>query len=154
MEPHSAMTLRETLFTTLRERGYRITPQRELIINAISPTSSHFTAEMVFKEVHRQAKAINLATIYRTLDLLVEEGLVSRSDFGQGQIIYATEEHGPHIHLVCRQCGQVTDAEAAHADSLRASLWKDHHFQLDRNHLTLFGVCSQCQQGEASHESA
>ncbi len=135
----------ETLFDNLREKGYRITPQRELIINAISPTSSHFTAEMVFNAVHKQARAINLATVYRTLDLLVEEGLISRSDFGQDRVIYATDEHGPHIHLVCRQCGEVTAADAGFADSLDANLQKSHGFRLDLNHFTLFGICAQCQ---------
>jgi Fur family ferric uptake transcriptional regulator len=128
----------------LRERGYRITPQRELILGAVSPTSSHFTAEMVFDQVRQKSTAVNVATIYRTLDLLVEEGLISRSDFGQGQIIYATQEHGPHLHLVCRLCGEVTAAEIHHAESLKQSLQREKNFQLDLTHLTAFGLCENC----------
>lgn len=129
----------------LRERGFRITPQRELILGAISPTSSHFTAEMVFDQVRRISSAVNVATIYRTLDLLVEEGLISRSDFGQGQVIYATQEHGPHLHLVCRLCGEVTAADIKHAESLEKSLERERNFQLDLTHLTAFGLCENCQ---------
>lgn len=129
----------------LRERGFRITPQRELILGAISPTSSHFTAEMVFDQVRRISSAVNVATIYRTLDLLVEEGLISRSDFGQGQVIYATQEHGPHLHLVCRLCGEVTAADIKHAESLGKSLEREKNFQLDLTHLTAFGLCENCQ---------
>lgn len=145
------MLTRETFLTTLRERGYRITPQRELIINAVSSTTSHFTAEVIFDQVHQQAKAVNIATIYRTLDLLVEEGLISRSDFGQGQIVYATEDHGPHLHLVCRSCGQVIAADVRYAQPLTASLQQAHQFTLDLNHITVFGACANCQKGEKDH---
>lgn len=145
------MSNREDFLATLRERGYRITPQRELIINAISPTSSHFTAEVIFDQVHQHTKAVNIATIYRTLDLLVEEGLISRSDFGQGQTVYATEDHGPHLHLVCRLCGQVTAADAAYAQPLADSLRQAHQFNLDLNHITVFGTCANCRKGENDH---
>lgn len=128
----------------LRERGYRITPQRELILGAISPTSSHFTAEMILDKVRQTSAAVNVATIYRTLELLVEEGLISRSDFGQDQVIYATQEHGPHLHLICRLCGEVTAADIKHAESLETSLKREKNFTLDLAHLTAFGLCGTC----------
>jgi len=139
------------LLTQLRNSGYRITPQRELIVKAVSDTPTHFTAEMISQQVQEHTSAVNIATIYRTLDLLVEEGLISRSDFGQGQILFASEEHGPHLHLVCRSCGGVIDADIKHTRALEVSLQDDHHFKLDLNHITLFGLCAACKKGDSTH---
>lgn len=135
--------------STLRKRGYRITPQRELIIEAIARNPSHFTADEIHGEVQTRTRALNIATVYRTLELLVEEGLVSRSDFGQGVVIYAPEDHGPHIHLVCRHCDHVIDADISLALSMKKQLQDHYQFDLDLHHLAVFGLCSQCQDREA-----
>lgn len=112
------MTHCRTLIQALRSRGYRVTPQREMVIEAIAHSGRHMTAEEVFEEVRARTRAVNIATVYRTLDLLVEEGLVSRADLGGGRVVYATVRHGPHIHLVCRHCGQVVDADVASFEPL------------------------------------
>lgn len=137
----------------LKERGYRITPQREMIVEAIARNPSHFTADEIYTEIHNRVQSLNIATVYRTLELLVKEGLVCRSDFGQGYIIYAPEDHGPHIHLVCRQCHRVLDADASLALSLKEKLQEAYQFDLDLHHLAVFGLCSECQKGERHHAS-
>jgi len=135
----------------LREKGYRITPQREWVIQAVASHTSHFTAEMVSESVKEKSTAVNLATIYRTLDLLVDEGIISRSDLGQGQIIYANQKHGHHIHLVCRSCRQVIDASVSCTESIKEALKADYGFELDLNHISLFGICSNCKNGGNDH---
>jgi Fur family ferric uptake transcriptional regulator len=135
----------------LREKGYRITPQREWVVQAVASHTSHFTAEMVSEFVQKKSKAVNLATIYRTLDLLVNERIISRSDLGQGQVIYANQIHGHHIHLVCRNCRQVIDARISCAESLEEVLEADYGFELDLNHISLFGICSNCKNGDNDH---
>lgn len=137
----------------LKERGYRITPQREMIIEAISRNPSHFTADEIYTEIQDRVQSLNIATVYRTLELLVKEGLVCRSDFGQGHIIYAPEDHGPHIHLVCRHCHQVLDADASLAQSLKTQLKEHYQFDLDIYHLAVYGLCAECQKGERDHAS-
>ncbi|MGD1997076.1 MAG: transcriptional repressor, partial [Anaerolineae bacterium] len=82
-----------TFIKTLRQRGYRITPQREMVIEAITHSGRHMTADEVFKEIQKRSQAVNIATVYRTLDLLVEEGLVSRADLAGEQVVYATALH-------------------------------------------------------------
>jgi Fur family ferric uptake transcriptional regulator len=136
----------QTFIQTLRSRGYRITPQRELIISAVAHHGSHVNAEQVFAQVHKKTRSLNLATVYRTLDLLVEEGLASRLDLGQEQVIYAAQQHGPHIHLVCRQCGQVIDADQGLLLSLNSQLAKKYHFAADLQHVSVPGLCSSCQE--------
>jgi Fur family ferric uptake transcriptional regulator len=140
-----------TLLAYLRQRGYRITPQREMIIQAIAHTSNHMTAEEIYAEVHIRTQALNLATVYRTLDMLVDEALATRVDLGEGQIFYATVKHGPHIHLVCRGCGQIIDADPQLLTPIEDQLHMEHSFAADLNHISIFGLCSQCRKGD-SHE--
>jgi Fur family ferric uptake transcriptional regulator len=142
-----------TCIETLRQRGYRITPQREMIIEAIAAQSSHhITAEMVFDLVRHRTSAMNIATVYRTLDCLVREGLASRTDLGDGQITYATARHGPHIHLVCRQCGCVIEADLEPATLLCDYFQQEHGFAIDLHHFSLSGVCAECQSEQEQQE--
>ena len=137
-----------TIIATLRQRGYRITPQREMVIEIIAHANRHLSAEEIYAEVKKHTRATNIATVYRTLDLLVEHGMVSRIDLGEGQIVYAASQHGPHIHLVCRQCGQVTDAAPDMLQDLGAQLAEHYHFAPDLKHISIFGLCVNCQKGD------
>jgi Fur family ferric uptake transcriptional regulator len=138
------MTYCQTLLTDLRKKGYRITPQRELIIQTIAHAGNHMTAEDIFAEVQTHTQALNLATIYRTLELLIDEGLVTGINLGEGRIVYATINHGPHIHLVCRGCGHVIDANPQLLASVKDQLQNEHSFQPDLDHISIFGLCANC----------
>jgi len=135
----------QTFIETLRSRGYRITPQREIIVEAIAHSGHHINAEEVFSHVQERTRSVNIATVYRTLDLLVEQGLASRIDLGEERVIYATYQHGPHIHLVCRQCGQVIDANQDMLSVLNRQLQAEYQFAADLQHISVVGLCSDCQ---------
>jgi len=130
---------------TLRSRGFRITPQREMIIEAIAHQGDHINAEEVFTLVQQHTRSVNIATVYRTLDLLVEQGLASRIDLGEGRVMYATSQHGPHIHLVCRQCGCIIDADQEILSSIKNQLKRDYQFAADLQHISILGLCNSCQ---------
>jgi Fur family transcriptional regulator, ferric uptake regulator len=134
-----------TFTDNLRKRGYRITPQREMIIETIAHSEKHMSAEEIYAEVKKRTQATNIATIYRTLDMLWEEGLACRNDLGEGRIVYAALQHGPHIHLVCRYCDQVLDAEPGLLDSLGEELASQYGFSADLQHISIFGICADCQ---------
>lgn len=142
----------QTYIQTLRQRGYRITPQREMIVEALTHSSHHMTADEIFDRIKAQTQASNIATVYRTLDLLVEEGLACRNDLGGGRVSYATTEHGPHIHLVCRQCGCVIDADYKLLATLSRQLQEEHGFEANLQHISLTGLCSECQSSTTSLE--
>ncbi len=142
------MTHCHTLIAALRQEGYRLTPQRELIVEAIAHSGRHMTAEEVLDVVRQKTEAVNIATVYRTLDLLVEKGLATRTDLGEGRVVYATVRHGPHIHLVCRRCGRVLEADAALLASLTNAIREQYHFCCDTGHLALTGLCEDCEQRE------
>ena len=133
-----------TIVNELKNRGYRITPQRELIIEAIAHSPQHITAEEIAEQLKAHTSAINIATVYRTLDLLWQEGFACRNDLSEGKSVYATYQHGPHIHLVCRKCNQVIDADSKALSSLGQELLEKYGFKPDLDHFSLFGLCSQC----------
>jgi len=135
----------QTFIDILRSRGYRITPQREMIIESIAHAGQHIHAEEIFSQIQHRTHAVNIATVYRTLDLLVEQGLASQIDLGEGRVIYAANQHGPHIHLVCRQCGQVTDASQELLSTLNRELQSRYQFAADLTHISVLGLCQACQ---------
>lgn len=140
------------LIDDLRSQGYRLTPQREMIIEAIAHSDRHMTAEQVFEAVKTRTQALNIATVYRTLDLLVEENLASRIDVGRDSVLYATCHHGPHIHLACRRCGRVIEADHELIAPLAEKLRSEYGFEAELHHVSLFGVCDACQTEIESQE--
>lgn len=134
----------DTIITELRQLGYRITPQREKIIEVIAHSQRHLSAEEIFTELQKYSQSINLATVYRTLDMLWEEGFTRRNDLSEGQIVYATYQHGPHIHLVCRYCNSVIDGEPSDLKEVEEVMNAKYGFDADLDHLSIFGVCSEC----------
>jgi Fur family ferric uptake transcriptional regulator len=138
------MTHCHTILEELRKRGYRITPQRELIIQAVAHSPRHITAEEIADQLQQHTQAINLATVYRTLDLLWQEGFACRNDLSEGKTVYATFQHGPHIHLVCRKCSRVIDADIRLLSSLGVELSGQYDFQPDLEHVSIFGLCADC----------
>jgi len=136
----------QTLLETLRQRGYRITPQREMILEAFAHSVDHVTAEQLFNSVSQRTRSINIATVYRTLDILVDEGLATRVDLRDGQVFYTTSRHGEHIHLVCRHCGVVIKADHQFIDSLGSQLITEYNFSADLEHISFTGVCARCRE--------
>ena len=139
------MTHCHTIIDDLRKRGFRITPQREMIINAVAHSPQHITAEEISEKLKEHTKAINIATVYRTLDLLWQEGFACRNDLSEGKIVYATFLHGPHIHLVCRKCNRIIDADVKVLKSLRDDLISNYQFRPNLDHISIFGICADCQ---------
>ena len=134
-----------TITTALKKRGYRITPQREMVINIIAHSDHHMSAEEIFQQLNKLTQATNLATVYRTLDTLWEEGFACRNDLSEGKIVYATFKHGPHIHLVCRLCDQIIDADPKILTPIGKELSTKYNFEADLQHISIFGLCSGCQ---------
>ena len=133
----------ETWTRTLRERGYRLTPQRQLVLEAVAAIR-HGTPEEIFAEVHRRAEGVNISTVYRTLELLEELGLVTHTHLGHGAPAYHAPVDREHLHLVCEQCGAVTETGLAVADPLVRRLDEEHGFATDLQHFAIYGRCQAC----------
>ena len=131
------------LHATLRARGYRITPQRQLVLDAVT-TLRHGTPDEICAEVQRSASGVNLSTVYRTLELLEELGMVTHTHLGHGAPTYHAANADEHLHLVCRDCGTITETDVAFAGSLVAQLAAQHGFETDLAHFSIYGRCRAC----------
>ena len=131
----------------LHAQGYRLTPQRQLILDAVRQADDHLTPEAVYKLVHRRNPAISRATIYRTLDFLCEQRLIHALHWG-GQMYYEIVEEQPHHHLVCRMCGGLEECAHDLLQVLCDAVKKKHHFTIDLDHVALVGVCQKCRNNE------
>ncbi len=127
----------------LRERGYRLTPQRQLVLEAVDALE-HATPEDILAEVRRTASGVNISTVYRTLELLEELGLVSHAHLGHGAPTYHLADRHHHMHLVCRDCGKVTEADVSMAAPLTDRLRAEFGFDTDMKHFAIFGRCAAC----------
>ena len=132
-----------SLRTALRARGLRRTPQRELVLQAVAELG-HATPEQVAARVQRAAPDVNLSTVYRALDVLVDVGLVGRGNLGQGAASYHLLEHADHLHVVCDGCEAMAEVPAAEAEALAARVAELSGFAVDARHLVLRGRCAAC----------
>ena len=128
----------------LGEKGYRLTPQRLMIVSAIENSDAHISAEEIYAQVVAKYPHVNLSTVYRTLELLKQLGLVTETDFGEGRVRYHPVGKGHHHHLVCTECGTVIDLDESLLSSLEGMLLREYKFGADLKHLAIFGRCARC----------
>ncbi len=137
-----------SLRQTLHQRGLRMTPQRQLVLDAVRALG-HATPEQICAQVQVHAPAVNITTIYRTLDLLERLGLVVHTHLGHGAPSYSPQQH-EHVHLVCHWCGTVSEVSRDVLDELGERLRRDAGFQLDAAHVALSGTCTDCAERNGS----
>jgi Fe2+ or Zn2+ uptake regulation protein len=135
--------MEKVLSTALRERGQRVTPQRLAIARVIEELDRHATAETVFAEVGRRMPGVSLPTVYATLELLEELGLVRRVASEGGAVVYdpRTDEHH---HLACRRCGAIEDVDAVVDARALLAAARGRGFTPDHAQVVVRGVCAAC----------
>ena len=126
----------------LRRVGQRVTPQRLAILGTFSP-GAHLSADEVFAHVERHLPGVNRSTVYRTLELFGDLGLVSITDLGGGARVFELIDE-PHHHLICHRCGAILELDDALVEPLRAGIQARYGFVPAIGHLALFGFCAGC----------
>jgi Fur family ferric uptake transcriptional regulator len=129
--------------TTLRRGGYRITPQRQLVLESVERLG-HGTPEEILTEVQRTATGVNLSTVYRNLEVLEQVGLVTHAHIGHGAPTYHSVGEQVHIHLVCDRCGCIESVDASVADPFLDELRTRSGFVTEVSHVALHGICRDC----------
>ncbi len=134
--------------------GFRLTAGREAIIDVLSCVDKHMSAEDIFIALHGEHPGIGLTTVYRTLELLVQTGIVAKFDFGHGRAKYElTEEYGKkshHHHMICRNCqiiidySDFLDDELAYIKKTEKGLSKKYGFDIENHIITFYGLCDRC----------
>ena len=128
----------------LSEQGYRLTPQRIMVLSAIENSSNHISAEEIYAQIVTKFPKVNISTVYRTLELLKRLSLVTETDLGEGRVRYHPAEQGHHHHLVCRECGAIIDLDESLLAPLKGALLREYKFSADLKHLAILGRCINC----------
>lgn len=135
----------------LREHGLPVTAQRLAIADIVLHSAHHLSADDVATELERRGSTIGLATVYRTLDLLVKSGLAVERDFGEGFKRFEPARDAPHHeHLMCTVCGKVTEFRDERLERMTTLVAEANGFARQRHLLVIYGVCADCQRGTRS----
>lgn len=147
--PISPAEGREAFRAYLREHNLPVTGQRLAIADVVLSTDRHLSAEEVAAELRKDGATAGTATVYRTLEVLVRSGLVVERDFGEGFRRYEAARGVPHHeHLLCTQCGKVTEFRDERLERMTTLLAEAHDYTRQRHRLVIFGVCGNCRRGE------
>jgi Fur family ferric uptake transcriptional regulator len=139
------MSCGERLAGELRNKGFRVTAQRTILLETIAHQGGHLSVQDVFQEARKRLPGLNLATVYRTVDSLREAGLIDWYAPGSEPMKFALrDQSNPHGHLICLQCGAVSDLDLSLVETFAKDVYKQTTFRIEVNHLTLSGLCEQC----------
>lgn len=133
------------------ENNQKFTKQREIIFNALKNSEAkHITPEELFSIVHQEHKQVGIATIYRTLNIFEELGIVNKQEFTDQAYTYELidPKNDHHDHIICTTCGKIIEDEFLSKDEMKESLKKVYDFDLDYYSLRIFGTCSDCQKNK------
>jgi Fur family ferric uptake transcriptional regulator len=135
------------LASILKQRGYRLTPQRRAVLNVIAMSSDHLTPAAIYDRVRREYPNTGLVTVYRTLAILAELGLICEVHAGGSCRSYLMRKPlGHHHHLICSECGTVVDFTACNLDRLEERLSRATGFKVGAHLLEFLGLCPACQK--------
>ena len=138
----------ERLKNNLKEKGYKLTPQRRSIIDGIIKNEgNHLTTEELYDLVKVECPEIGLATVYRTVQLLEDIGVVCKLDLNDGcnryELIHADENH-QHHHLICTNCGKVIEVHGDLLEGLENEIQRTYNFEVKNHSLKFYGICNEC----------
>ena len=139
----NAMTNYTEFAAQIRAQGYRMTPQRQIVLDAIAAFAGHASAADIHDWVQQRSPAINRATVYRVLNFLCDLRVVARFETGSNTMYELVGER-PHHHLVCRGCGHVANIPDQALNALADALQREHGFRAEFHHLAIIGLCADC----------
>ena len=131
------------IIETLRRDGYKATPQRIAICRFALQSRDHPTAQRIYGEVRKVHPTVSLATVYKTLQILTEHGMIQELDFPQSQARFDSYV-GPHINLVCLQCGNIQDLDDDAAREIVERMTAKTEFKRTGQRLDIYGICKIC----------
>ncbi len=144
------MACEEHFFKQLRERGLRLTPQREMVLAVLHEVDGLATVDEIYERVQAISSSVDISTVYRNLELLQEFHLVASVEAPDNQRRYElVGVHGAHLHLVCRNCGQVIGVDLEKFEPFMVYLKDRYGFEIDLEHLSIPGLCRDCSVAQA-----
>jgi len=135
----------QALITKLREKGFRVTPQRLAICEFVLASKEHPTVDHVYQEIGKKYPTVSLATVYQTLHLLTEIGMLQELGFGDGISRYEPN-NSPHINIVCKNCGTIQDYESESVKRFLSQIGGELDRRLVGQHLEIYTYCDRCKK--------
>lgn len=133
----------DDIIDRLRRQGHRITtPRRAVLATLLEAGAQHLTADDIAQRIRDDYPDVDVSTVYRTLTLLDELGIVQHAHLGHRSTVYHFGDQ--HQHLICEECGLITDIPVRALDDLRVALRRDYEFELHPEHFGLLGRCQKC----------
>lgn len=143
--------IKREIASVLRQQGYKLTPQRRAVLNVVARTREHLTPAVIHERVCQKHPGIGLVTIYRTLEILTELGLVCEVHIGGNCRSYLMRRPlGHHHHLICSDCGTVVDFADCDLNELEQKLSQETGFEIDGHLLEFLGRCQDCRKTKHS----
>ena len=143
------MSCGDRLKEEIRKAGYRVTPQRAVILETVAHMEGHRSAQEVFESAKGRLPGLNIATVYRTLDTLHHAGIIDLFTLSPDSMRYSLhDESSKHAHLYCRNCGCVIEVELEPFDRFAQEIERELGFTIDSNHLSLQGLCQECSEDD------
>jgi Fur family ferric uptake transcriptional regulator len=130
----------------LRKEGLKITPQRIAVLEEIIKDKGHRESEDVYMAIKTRKTHVSRATVYRTLDILVQNGFARKLNLGDGRARYEPKIDSPHHdHMICNNCGKIIEFVNHEIEKIQEEIAKHHQFKLQQHIHQLFGICKECQ---------
>ena len=146
-----AARLRADLEAYMTRRGLRSTEQRRLIIDTFFESGEHITIDTLLQHVRDLDARVGYATVYRTMKLLAESGIVQEHKFGDGFTRYElADEEAHHDHLICMECSKITEFEEPAIEELQQRIATRYGFRVSAHKHELYGMCAECQKKQAA----
>ena len=138
--------LMDNFKAVLRKEGHKITPQRVAVLKEIIKDKGHRESEEIYMAIKGQQVHVSRATVYRTLDILVENKFVRKLNLGDGRARYENKiNRHHHDHLICEECGKIVEFLDSQIEQLQEDVAREYQFILNRHIHQLFGICKKCQ---------
>jgi len=134
------------IIDSLRETGYRLTPQRMMVVSILHDSKGHISAEEIHARVQEHYPYVDISTVYRTLQLLKRLHIATETDLGGGRVQFEISQQERHHHMVCRLCGSTFPLADDLIEPLRGQIQERYRFQADMDHFAIFGECARCRE--------
>jgi Fur family peroxide stress response transcriptional regulator len=134
----------ESLVSKLKQHGYRLTPQRAAILRIFASSSDHPSIEQVYDQIKEQFPMMSLATVYKTVAVLKDQGEILELAFSNGSTRYDGNHPYPHPHLICVRCHRIIDTEGIPLEKFALEMAKKNGYRLITHRLDIFGICPSC----------
>lgn len=139
----------DPLVKQMKAAGYRMTPQRQAVLEILITSDTHPTVDQIYESVRTDFPMTSRATVYKTISLAKEMGAVMELEFSQGSNRYDGKHPYPHPHVICTECKQVLDADDFEIKRLKQQIIRKTGYRIDRHRIDFFGICPDCQKRSA-----